>query len=324
MDHKSQLKVFPHRGRGRAFDDEIRHRRRERLITSTIDVVEAEGYARLTVAKIVEHSYISRKTFYELFADREDCFLAAFEQIVVRAQEIATAAYAAEADWLSGMRAAVLCVLDLIDEDPGSARVCLVESLAAGRRVLEARARVLDALARAIELGRCDDELPQEQGMLISEGVAGGLAAMLHSRLLAPDSTSQTEMLGVLMAMIVLPYRGRGAALVELEAPAPSIDRPGQLRPSIAGPDSLRALRLRLTYRTIRVLIAIAEEPDASNRRISHAAGISDQGQISKLLRRLEALELIENVGVGQAKGGANAWRLTPLGARVQRATGGR
>jgi DNA-binding PadR family transcriptional regulator len=65
------------------------------------------------------------------------------------------------------------------------------------------------------------------------------------------------------------------------------------------------------------VLECIAGRPGASNREVSEFAGVSDQGQISKLLRRLEGLGLTANTGVGHAKGERNAWRLTPLGARV-------
>ncbi len=77
---------------------------------------------------------------------------------------------------------------------------------------------------------------------------------------------------------------------------------------------------MRITYRTVRVLIAIASGPGASNREIATGAGISDQGQVSKLLTRLEHLGLIDNQGAGPAKGAPNAWTLTPKGRRVEEA----
>jgi DNA-binding MarR family transcriptional regulator len=72
-----------------------------------------------------------------------------------------------------------------------------------------------------------------------------------------------------------------------------------------------------LTYRTARVLAAIAEQPGASNRQIAAAAGISDEGQISRLLKRLQNLGLIENTGLGHTKGKPNAWRPTAKGDEV-------
>ena len=84
--------------------------------------------------------------------------------------------------------------------------------------------------------------------------------------------------------------------------------------------DPLRDLEMRLTYRTVRVLLAIAAQCRApSNREVSDAAGVADQGQISKLLARLERLGLIENVGEGHARGEPNAWRLTAKGRDVER-----
>jgi DNA-binding MarR family transcriptional regulator len=70
----------------------------------------------------------------------------------------------------------------------------------------------------------------------------------------------------------------------------------------------------RLTYRTARVLAAIEDYPGASNREVAERAGIVDQGQISKLLSRLEARQLIEKLGEGKTRGAPNAWRLTEQG----------
>ena len=80
---------------------------------------------------------------------------------------------------------------------------------------------------------------------------------------------------------------------------------------------------MRLTYRTVRVLVAIAalggRGSGPSNREVSEAAGVADQGQISKLLARLEHLGLIANGGEGHARGEPNAWRLTTKGRDVER-----
>jgi chromosome segregation and condensation protein ScpB len=76
---------------------------------------------------------------------------------------------------------------------------------------------------------------------------------------------------------------------------------------------------MRLTYRTMRVLTAIAAHPGASNRQIADAAGVADQGQISKLLLRLHNLALIHNIGEGPTKGEPNAWTLTTTGEEVER-----
>jgi hypothetical protein len=77
---------------------------------------------------------------------------------------------------------------------------------------------------------------------------------------------------------------------------------------------------VRSTYRTARVLTAIATNPGASNREVMDGAGIGDEGQASRLLKRLTGLGLIENMARDREPGGANAWRLTARGVEAERA----
>jgi len=123
------------------------------------------------------------------------------------------------------------------------------------------------------------------------------------------------------MSMIVLPYIGARAAGRELGRPATEIAHERRPRTRTVSRDPLDGLKMRLTYRTVRVLMVIAEHSGASNREIAAGSGVVDQGQISKLLTRLARLELVENRGGGQEKGAANAWFLTPRGVQVERAT---
>jgi hypothetical protein len=81
-------------------------------------------------------------------------------------------------------------------------------------------------------------------------------------------------------------------------------------------------LPVRLTYRTTRVLEVIGAQSGLSKSEVAGRAGVSDAGQISKLLTRLSGLGLIENTGAGQARGAANAWRLTGQGTELQRKIG--
>ena len=112
-----------------------------------------------------------------------------------------------------------------------------------------------------------------------------------------------------------MPYLGSAAARREMERPVAErvVGAP------VVREDPLRELGMRLTYRTVRVLMAVAEAPGASNRTVAERADIGDQGQISKLLARLQGLGLVENTGAGPARGEPNAWTLTVKGGEVQR-----
>jgi AcrR family transcriptional regulator len=293
---------------------------RGRMLAAAVDAVDEVGYAGMTVAQVISRARVSRKTFYDVFADREDCFLAAFDQALQQGGELLREAYGAESSWSEGVRAALARLLAAMDEEPALARLAIVESLAAGERVLERRAEAFAALADAVDRARAEPGAldPPE---VTSEGVVGGIFAVLHSRVLESGDAPLLELLGPLMSMIVLPYLGAGAAEAELRRPSPEpVRAPGRRRRARRG-DPLDGLKMRLTYRTVRVLMVIAEAPGASNREIAEESGIADQGQISKLLNRLARLELVENTGDGQEKGAANAWHLTPRGEAVERAT---
>jgi AcrR family transcriptional regulator len=294
---------------------------RSRMLAAAVEAVEDVGYARMTVAQVISRARVSRKTFYDVFTDREDCFLAAFEQALSQATLVAQEAYEAESSWREGIRAALARLLMFMDEEPGLAKLCVVEALGAGERVLDRRAKVLDELADVIDRGRTVTNGTREPPDVTAEGVVGAIFAVLHTRVLEHGREPLTDLVGSLMSMIVLPYLGARAAGRELSRPPLEFPSDGRSRALARHKDPLEGLNMRLTYRTVRVLMVIAEHPGASNREIAEGSGIVDQGQISKLLNRLARLNLVENLGEGQEKGAANAWHLTARGAQVERAT---
>jgi AcrR family transcriptional regulator len=311
---------------------------RSRMLTATVEAVEEVGYARLTVAQVIGRAKVSRKTFYDVFVDREDCFLAAFDEAIDRAGALVSEAYERESTWRDGVRAGLVTLLAFLDAEPGLAKLCIVEALGAGPRVLARRAEVLETLKGVVELGRIapgarsnsnskgaraagrSSRASREPADITAEGVVGAVFAVLHTRLLTGGKRPLTSLLGPLMSMIMLPYAGARVASNELTRPAPRIPKLSRASQR-ARRDPLEGLDMRLTYRTVRVLTVIGEHPGASNREVAEGSGISDQGQISKLLTRLERLELIYNTGEGQIKGASNAWHLAERGVQVERAT---
>jgi AcrR family transcriptional regulator/DNA-binding MarR family transcriptional regulator len=294
---------------------------RSRLLAAAVDAVDEAGYARMTVAQVIARARVSRKTFYDVFADREDCFLAAFEQAISQVGVVMQEAYELEPGWRDGVRSGLAALLMFFEDEPRLARLSVVEALGAGPRVLERRAQVLEELAEVVDRGRFVTSAVREPPEVAAEGVVGAVFAVLHTRLLEDDKARLAELLGSLMNMVVLPYLGARAASRELSRPAPEI-RSDRSRPAHArSRDPLDGLNMRLTYRTVRVLVVIAQHPGANNREIAEGSGIVDQGQISKLLTRLARLNLVQNTGEGQEKGASNAWHLTPRGAQVERAT---
>jgi AcrR family transcriptional regulator len=292
--------------------EQVSEIQRARMLTAMSEVAAERGAANATVAHVVARSGVSRRTFYEMFRDREDCLAEAFGVAVDRAAGRVVPAYQAARGWQAQLRAAVMALLLFIEDEPDMGRLLVVEALGGGPRVLEHRAEILARLVAVVDEGR---ELARTQPPpLTAEGVLGGAFALVHARLPQREGVPLTDLLGPLMGLIVGPYLGAAAARRELERPAPQLHhaQPREHR------DPLRGLEMRLTYRTVRVLVAVGAHPGASNRAVAHAAGVEDQGQISKLLRRLENLGLIHNTGQGHAKGEPNVWTLTQRGHEIE------
>jgi AcrR family transcriptional regulator len=289
------------------------------MLAAAVQVVGELGYEKMSVARVTARAGVSRRTFYDLFEDREACFLAAFTETVERARAVACEAAAGERDWRSGVRAGLAALLQFFAEEPLAGRVLVVDALKAGPVVLERRAGVVAGLIGVVEGARTQARGGREVAPLTGEGVVGAVLAVVHARLSGSDGGSLTELLNPLMAMIVRPYLGAAAAEKELERPLLT----GLHRRRKIPADPLGGLDMRLTYRTLRVLATIAAAPGASNREVAGEAGVADQGQISKLLARLESLGLIHNAGVGHLKGEPNAWQLTSRGREVEQAVRG-
>jgi AcrR family transcriptional regulator/DNA-binding MarR family transcriptional regulator len=293
---------------------------RARLLAAAVDTITEIGYSRMTVAQVISRARVSRKTFYDVFADREDCFLAAFEQTHSQAWRAASDACDPESAWRERVRSGLGRLLMLVEEEPGLARLWIVEALGAGQRVLARRAEALDEFAKVIHRGRFAAKGERQPPELAALGVVGGVCTVLHARLLNDADGPATDLLNSLMSIIVLPYLGSRAAGRELNRPPFQIRSDGRPRRPARANDPLEGLEMRLTYRTVRVLTVIARHPGWSNRGIAEASGVHDDGQISKLLHRLARLNLIENSGAGQERGVANVWYLTPRGVRLERA----
>jgi AcrR family transcriptional regulator len=309
---------------------------RARILGAAVELLCEDGYEGLSVSRVAARARVSRRTFYELFEDREGCFLAVFERALEQIAGVLAPAYASERAWREQIRAALAALLDFLDREPQIGELVIVDALRAGPRVLVRRARMVEELKLVVDRGRGEmknSETERAPVPLAADCVVGGALSVVHARIVLERPGSMMELLNPLMASVVAPYMGFEAAREELEWPGAEQahprgtdtgpgSRPGSGLGNKQGRDPFEDLPLPLTYRTIRTLAAIAELDGqaASNRRVGEAAGVGDPGQISKLLVRLKKLGLIENIAAGHAIGKPNAWKLTARGVEVERA----
>jgi AcrR family transcriptional regulator len=305
---------------------------RARILAAMFDVATEQGAENVSVAHVVERSGVSRRTFYEAFSDREDCFLAAFDDALAFASQRVLPAYASGKKWRERIRAGLLALLCFLDEEPVIGRLLICESLTGGARTLERRGQVLARVAAAIDEGRGESANAASLPPLTAEGLVGGALSVIHARIVRPGQEPPPmagdtlkgagrllDLSNQLVSMIVLPYLGPAAARKELDRPIEP--RVSDHRDARLLEDPFKGAGMRLTYRTVRVLLAVSElggrEPGPSNRTIGESAGMTDQGQISKLLNRLQRLGLISNTGLGPGQGAPNAWTLTGTGRQL-------
>jgi AcrR family transcriptional regulator/DNA-binding MarR family transcriptional regulator len=298
---------------------------RARLLAAAVGAIDELGYADTTVSHITARASVSRRTFYELFAGRDECLLAILEDAAAAVERELRASGVQSLPWRERVRRGLSTILGFLDREPALARVCVVQTLRGGPQVLARREELLTGLATVLDEGRREATGGVGCTRLTAEGLVGAAFGIVHGRLLRREPRPLVDLQGELMGMIVLPYLGSAAARRELARAVPVADEGPVAQPAVAQPagakgavgDPLEGVRVRLTYRTVRVLGCVAEQPGASNRMVGDYAGVTDAGQISKLLRRLESAGLLVNTSGGHTKGEPNAWSLTPLGSHL-------
>jgi len=136
---------------------------RARLLEAVGRAVAEKGYAAATIDDIVRDAGVSKKTFYEHFTDKLDCFLAAYEAASDQLLEHVRAAQeGGDGEWLERTRAGIHAYLRWLAAEPALARVFLIEIAAAGPVALELRERMRDRYADRMRELQAAGDVPDE------------------------------------------------------------------------------------------------------------------------------------------------------------------
>lgn len=168
----------------------VRASQRWRLLEAVTEVIASVGYAEMSVADVIAAANVSRKTFYEHFRDKEDCFLAAYDFLsdrfilnIVRVGEQHRTGAARR-------RAQVTAFLATLAREPEIARAFMVDVMGAGERALQRREAVNVRFSTTI-LGKSVDPT-------ILAAIVGGVNAVCMSYLIAgrgPELPKETNTL---------------------------------------------------------------------------------------------------------------------------------
>jgi AcrR family transcriptional regulator len=194
--------------------DLIRAIQRERLIVAMLSAAADLGYLETNVQDVIDRAGVSRPTFYEHFANKEDCFLAAFDTSAERLRAmVETAARGGGKVWRDRMRLGLEALLRFASREPDTARTMVVEARAASVAAVRRRVELLDDFARCLDT-QARELLPGNRSptALTASGIVGGVESLLYSRLCKQEYDQLEALLPSLMYFVVLPYEGHEAA----------------------------------------------------------------------------------------------------------------
>jgi AcrR family transcriptional regulator len=190
----------------------IAQHQRARIISALAEETVAKGYRAVTIADIVRRGGIARNTFYENFASKEDCFLAASEFAVKEALRRVVDAASKVDSWPARVNSGLSAFLHYVASEPALARASIVEALSAGAAAIERYERSIQAFVPLFRLGRKvsphGDKLPGT----LEETIIGGIFWIVYQRIVMGQTEQIEELLPELVEFSLTPYLGAEAA----------------------------------------------------------------------------------------------------------------
>jgi AcrR family transcriptional regulator len=153
---------------------------RERLLEAMVGVAGELGYEHTSVERLIDYAGVSRRTFYDLFADREECFLAAYDEVIAHVLPRVVDACGEGFSPTHRLRNALETFLCFCAEEPHAARLCVVEVLAAGPRARARRASTMERLADLVEEPLRDLHGDRGLGSLAARAFIGGVHELIY------------------------------------------------------------------------------------------------------------------------------------------------
>jgi AcrR family transcriptional regulator len=190
------------------------HNQRERLIAGLAEAVAENGYAATTIAHITRHAAVSRRTFYEHFNSKDECFVAAYDTVMAELSERIENAYAGESDWPQAVRAGIGAMLSFLAAEPNLARLCMVESMVAGPVVVDRYDAAIQSLVPYLQAGRegRSEEVLSRLSPTTEEALVGGMVSLISRRIIAGQAAELEQLLPDLTEFALTPYIGSDEA----------------------------------------------------------------------------------------------------------------
>jgi AcrR family transcriptional regulator len=188
--------------------------KRERILQGMLEAVGTYGYEQTSVQDAISKAGLYRQAFYDLFEDKEDCYLQAIDAGSAWVELAMREAAVGQTTWRGQLRGALTGLLRFLDQQPEVGKALLVEVHAAGARAVGRRTEAMHRASAMMDLAR--DESDGTAPAISAEAVVAGILAVLHARLAAGQAGDFVRLLPELMYLAVLPYFGAAAAAAEM------------------------------------------------------------------------------------------------------------
>ncbi len=139
------------RGPHRLSREQVENHQRGRIIAAMIAAAGTKGYGSTTIGDVTRRARVSRDTFYEQFANKEQCLLAAYDATTRELLDQMVAAGTSQPSYVEGVRDGVRAYLRFWSERADAARVWSLDILAAGEEALVHRERTLERFTRLFQ-----------------------------------------------------------------------------------------------------------------------------------------------------------------------------
>ncbi len=192
--------------------------KRQAILDGMLEAVGAEGYEHTSVRTVLDRTGVYRQAFYDNFADKDDCYLQAFDAGVKQVEAVVLAAASEQDAWTDQLRTGLGALLDLLDSEPNVGRALVVEVHAAGPQALAKRTVVMERIAAFLDRARDEAGEGETPPSIAGEGIVAGIHAVVHSRLATGSDGGFRALLPEFMYFAVLPYFGAERARAEMQA----------------------------------------------------------------------------------------------------------
>jgi AcrR family transcriptional regulator len=187
---------------------------RARVLDAVIATASYRGYDHTTVERVLQTADVPAAVFDEHFENKQDCFLAALEELLERIELRVLERVRRDVAWPERVRSGLGALLCALAADPDGARVLLVECLSAGPRAYAYHHALLRIFPTLLEEGRFHSADPDHLPPDTSEALVGGILAILHRRALEDRTGELPRLVGDLAYFALLPYLEHHRALV--------------------------------------------------------------------------------------------------------------